>query len=383
MQDIIAPPGWRDLKSRPGSVTPELGENSDMSPEETDAVDSGEVQTPQGTEGGSVTSVPAEQAIADEFGGEAPAVQDGGAVEADLDRDAGTATIGELGDTALDTLIGEDADEDITDTPTPETAITDKEMAFDMASAELPRREDIKTAEEAGKLTPELKETLEWLASEAAEKAMNNYIDGKSQMTEAEQAILEQTHAYKILRMQGESVESYSEKDFKYFTHNPEEKVKRAVLAEELLASVVELQVDVIMSDESLTAKEKLAKIDAVKSTHDVAQSDLSRASSFNYPERPEDLAGWGSSTRSDEAVPRLWGRVVSSLVVGHGVATAQMIQEIASQEGVEFGEVFEKVAPLVGKALEGTQWQESSNDFIERLGYIWSSVNKRYSKLD
>lgn len=380
MQDIIPPTGWENLKSKPGSTPSGLGENRDMSPQETDTVDSGEVQATQDGEDTSIVA-PEAQAIADEFGGEAPVVQ-GGIGEDDSGEGIDTTTVGGLGDTALDTLVGDAPEEGPIDAKVsiPDTAL-EHDLAEDVAYAEKPFRDA--QIEKADKLTPENQELLDWLASEAADKAMSNYTEGKSQMTEAEAVIREKALPFGNFRESHENRDDFVETDFKLYEPNKERKQLKLERVERQLRTVVDLQIDKIMSDVGLTPAEQLTRITAVEDTRRIVRDSLlNRSNGGIYPEDLKALAEWGGG-REPEQQPRLWGRFVTALAKEHGVLAVQALDMIAEKSGVSFGELFDQVAPMFVESLDGTQYQESTNNFLESRGYIWSNGRKRYVKYD
>lgn len=379
INDIKAPPGGgRPTQRRASSPEGDSGMSEDI---DTAAIEATGV-TPASGEG-------SEKLVVDsaDLGEDTGSSTDGSeklvVTNEDLDGDS-TSELGgtAVGDTLGDLLTSDDVD---AGDQIPETAIADKDMAEEMAYAEKPFQ-DAKR-EHAESLTSENQELLDWLSSEAAEKAMTNYIEGKNQMSEAELVLREKAEPFGVLRKTYEQKdENFEERSLKIYENDPERKAMKLKIAEKNLKAVVDLQVEAVMSDDTLSPAERLKKIKGIASTRDVVRDSLVHEGGGRtgniYPEELLALIEWGGG-REEDKQPRLWGRVVSGLAQDNGYIAVEAVRMIAAESGVDFGEVFEQVAPMIAESLKLSGNRNQTNSHIESLGYIWSDRFDKYVKFD
>lgn len=300
----------------------------------------------------------------------------------------GTAVGDTLGDLLTSDSDGGSGEDDGSDSSVSETVIKDKDMAVEMAYAEKPFQDaKVKEREPGEELSDTDKEMLEFFASEAAEEAMTKYTEAKSQMSEAEAVLLEKAEPFGVLREKYELTDDdFAERSFKVYERNPERRATKLKIAEKNLKTVVDMQVEAVMDNPDLSPAEKLKFIQAIADTRNVARDSLVHSgggrSGNIYPDDVKELIQWGGG-REEDKIPRLWGRVVAALANDQGNVAVQAIEMIANLSAAEFGEVFEQVAPMIAESTKNSGNKEFTNNYLERLGYIWSDRLDKYVKYD
>ena len=205
-------------------------------------------------------------------------------------------------------------------------------------------------------------------------------------MSEAEAVLREKAEPFGVFRESYEQREAFVEQDFKLFEQVAERKATKLERVERNLKAVVELQVDLVIDDDILSPAVRLQYLNAIEGTRRVVRDKLIHIRGGRmgeiYPDDLQPLVEFGGG-RAEDREPRLWGMIVVSLAKEHGVRAVQAVEMIADIRGVEFGEVFEMVAPMLAESMRGSQYEESTNDYIERKGYIWSGRLNKYVKYE
>lgn len=359
MQDIIPPPGG--VHKRLGRQS-----SSDIPQERASMAEDLEQNTLDGTEG----------AIAQEFGGEIPSTVE--VAETNEGSEVPSLTLGELGEAALDGST-EESDEDVT-ASIPETVL-EHDLAEDVAYAEKPFRDGIDKAEEAGKLNPETKDTLEWLASEAAADAMTRYAEARENMSDAEATIRE--HASKFMVLDQNGIEFFV-KHRQAIGSNEEQKTTIAEDATSLLKWVVTGQLEQILADDALSPKEKLDRVGKLELIQRLSVEVLQNINLVNGQDQIERMYSGGSGENSERAVAALWGHVVATIATGYPFAAIESINRIAKLTGQESTEIIDTLLPSISKGVltHNTAYKSSNDSFLESHGYLWSDSKKRYVKV-
>lgn len=314
-----------------------------------------------------------EAAIAQEFGGEAVAPV--ASSELGETEDTPSLTLGELGETALDTSTESSADTD--PEPIPETAL-EHDLAEDVAYAEKPFQEGIEKAEEAGKLSPETKGTLEWLSSQAAEKAMTDYAESRSKMTEAEEVLRE--HASEFMQLSHSGVEGFV-KYGRCFVSAEETKKAVAEDATGLLETVVGDQLEQILADDSLTAEQRLKRISSLEGIKYGTVAVLENIHKVNAQAEIERM--YEGQDIEERLLPVLWGHAIATISTGYPFAALISLERIAELSGKEVGEIIDPLLPQISKGVltHNIEFKSSNDSSLEKYGYLWSKSRRQYVK--
>ena len=265
----------------------------------------------------------------------------------------------------------------------PETLVKDIDEAREGAYAEKPFQ-DAKI-EKVENLTPQDQETLSWLSSDAAETAMAKYRESKTTMSESEAAIREKFESLKILAKGTSEAYLRNNIDFHISGLSDEEKQVRIDLAGKLLAETVDIQLDEIMADDSLSDREKLSAAGSIAYTQKVAEFSLGLGSGGgNYREAPGELEHQFSHHSDEVIIALMWGKFAASLVSSREAYAADALDIIAKRSGKPYDEVFEKVKASIEQTITSVDSMTSGYfvSLVEKHGYLWSASKKQFVKV-
>ncbi len=264
-----------------------------------------------------------------------------------------------------------------------DTRVLDKDEALDGAYAQKPFV-DAKL-DHAEDLTPGQKELLDWLGSEAAEKAMADYRAGKEQMTEAEQAILERVDGFRTV---GNTNREYAISQIHLGANvpdrdNPEIKEAKLDQAEALLGTVIDTKVAEVMGRDDLTEKEKLGQLSSLSFTQSVVEEDLG-IERGGGGRRSRDVAGLAKEYETHPESVRvalMLGKIVSGLVNHEESTSVAAVENIADITHSDFDEA---LAPY--KSMIEQSYKEGHGHDIDgqmgRHDYIWSERQGKFLRL-
>lgn len=342
--DVIAPPGGGVSPGRTG----ERQEGDHVMPEDIDF---------DSIEQGGATAVDTAQ----------PTVEDG--------PEPAGETLGEVADNLGEAAVGDllTTEEDVQATPVlkPESVL-EHDVAEDVAYAQKPRLDDIETAEAAGKLTSESKDLLEWLASEAAEKALSDYQEARSKMTPAEAVIREKVDELKVI----------GEHQVKLGTSDAE---RPDILdnARKMLAQTLDTELEQILADEDLSDRQRLTKIGELQEIKETTVVLLGDVNALNrIPEQIErSIEG-----NEDRAIRHYQGYAIAAISAGYIYQGTNALVRIAELSGKDTSEVIDPLLYGIsrGRQNHNTHFNNGSatDSHMDRLGYLWSRTQKAYVRV-
>lgn len=363
ISDVTAPPG--------GGITPGV---SAKSPEGGSTTMAGEDIDTGAIEATGTTPATVEDT-------ESPAVG-----SEDLD----TASVAEVGGTALGDTVGDlltsdsdGSDGEDEDKPVPEDAILDEKMAEDMAYAEKGNQDALRDKSE--NRTPEDIESLERSSSMAAETAMNNYIEAKKKMDPAEAVLREIAEEMKLFDHAG----GLSAEDFAGvfpnlgIASNPEEALEIANDSAILIGRLVDEGIAAALGDEELSNDDRLGRIRNLQ--------QISRKATGLLKDRTVDSSVVAASHNlkdawpADEYVNYLKGIAVQTITCGMRQATLDAFAEISA---ITEQPITELVDPLLHEISRGrNRWEKRYGsgqvvDPMESVGYVWSNTKGVYVRI-
>lgn len=283
-----------------------------------------------------------------------------------------------VGDTVGDLLESSSDDEGDGD-PVPETVISDKAMAEEMAYAEKPLQDALR--DKSKERTQSEKEMLEWASSEAAETAMRNYIEGKSQMSEAEVALRERVDGMKRFRDDLDA-EKFAEL-FTTLGMSLEERVEITKDAQALLGKVLDKELEAILADTDLDNKEKLERISQLSHVSDRASEVLRNVHEVNNEKAI--IQNWERNGQPKEVVlARLWGQAIPCIAAGYIYPGIAALNLIAERTGRDVTDLIDEVLPEIarGKTKHNTSVERNTDAHMEGYGYLWRASTGEYVKV-
>lgn len=230
-------------------------------------------------------------------------------------------------------------------------------------------------------LSPEQQEAIEWLSSEAAERAMAKYRESKKELTDTEQAIVDVAMSFAQLTLG--SKESTAEHNM-YGTNRETtmSKLSRLEMSETILDFLAKLKVQEILSSEYSSDRKKLEAIKGISSIQGVARGRMGigdgNSGSYFLQEPSALIIG---RPESDEA--SMWGVVVADLPGEVPSKCIFALDEIAKIRHTDFATEFEKIRPMV--ELSNPRAHDTWGGFdtlMEQRGYIWSTAKNTYLRL-
>lgn len=264
-----------------------------------------------------------------------------------------------------------------------DTRVLDKDEALDGAYAQKPFV-DAKL-DHADNLTPVQKELLDWLGSEAAEKAMADYRAGKEQMTEAERAILERIDRFRTI---GNTNREYTISQIHLGVNvpdrdNPETKKAKLDQAEALLGAVIDIKVAEVMGRDDLSEKQKLNELSSLLYAQSVVEEDLG-VERGSGGRRSRDVAGLAREfvTHPESVrVALMLGKIVSGLVNREEWTSINAVESIAVITHSDFDKALAPYKLMIEQSYKEGHGHDIDNQ-MERHGYIWSEHQGKFLKL-
>lgn len=349
-------------------ATPATGEGS-AERLVVDSADLGE-DTGSSTDGSEKLVVTSEDVAdtAPEIGGTAVGETLGDLLTSDSDGESDEDDGGESGNLSDDT----------------EGLIKDKDMAEEMAYAEKPFQ-DAKVESREVELTEQEKEFLDKMSSEASEKAMSDYIESKSKMSDAEAVLRENADLIKLFA-QGLTAEQFAGA-FKHLGIAKDEAESLVIArdAESLIGRMVDEGLEDALTDVTMTNEERLERIKSLAHVAQQATEFLKRGSSINHQIVAETVHNLKEAWPKDKYVAYLRGVAVGAMTCGVPKVTLDAFAEISEATGQPIHELVDKYLPEISRGKK--RWDSRFNssgglDPMESAGYLWSKAKDRYVRI-